>query len=572
MMKSRNLTKLILKKNLLIALIVSGAFSAVFFIWFVSFISRDSLRTFEIIDKSFEKTISSLANNITSDRYEMEEYINSYIQLVKTLIENENSKVDNAVLEQLKNIYINSLPPEFVDLDLAVCNKYGQVLSATGLHADLARLNFAPVKYQDNSYPRFLSFVPNTRRLVLYTWVQLEDNFLIFAFYIDPRIYNDLINAFTMNKIGNIIDIAIYINKKTRLDSSVATFDEQISNVKDEKIVKKYFEIVYYKMFVFSKYDSLVTPLYIKVTLNYINFVYIISLFILVFIITVLIFTYTSSSFSVSPFINDLAKLNAAIQEVGNTGVLPPASGFTLEESQDFYETLSAMLEELSATTEELEATNAELERAYNDIAKKSEDFKELLLNISERLAVIAEGYDENTGHHIYRVKLLSGFLAEKLGLDEEVVESIRMFASLHDIGKIFVPKDILQKPGKLTAEEWEIMRQHTIFAKRILDIPGFERALSIALYHHENYDGTGYPFGLKEGEIPIDAHIVKLVDTYDALRSERPYKRSFTHEEAMKVILEGDGRTSPEHFDQKLLEVFRKYSEEIKILWESIK
>ncbi|MGB9615483.1 MAG: phosphohydrolase, partial [Fervidobacterium sp.] len=195
-MKSRNLTKLILKKNLLIALIVSGAFSAVFFIWLVSFISRDSLRTFEIIDKSFEKTISSLANNITSDRYEMEEYINSYIQLVKTLIENENSKVDNAVLEQLKNIYINSLPPEFVDLDLAVCNKYGQVLSATGLHADLARLNFAPVKYQDNSYPRFLSFVPNTRRLVLYTWVQLEDNFLIFAFYIDPRIYNDLINAF----------------------------------------------------------------------------------------------------------------------------------------------------------------------------------------------------------------------------------------------------------------------------------------------------------------------------------------------------------------------------------------
>ncbi|PHJ12590.1 phosphohydrolase [Fervidobacterium sp. SC_NGM5_G05] len=230
------------------------------------------------------------------------------------------------------------------------------------------------------------------------------------------------------------------------------------------------------------------------------------------------------------------------------------------------------MLQELSATMEELEATNEELERAYNDIAKKSEEFKNLLLNISERLAIIAEGYDENTGQHIFRVKLLSGFLAEKLGLDEETVEKVKMFASLHDIGKIFVPKEILQKPGKLTAEEWEIMRQHTIYAKRILDVPGFESALNIALYHHENYDGTGYPFGLKEKEIPMDAHIVKLVDVYDALRSSRPYKKGFTHEEAMNIILNGDGRTSPEHFDSKLLEVFEEYEADINRLWESIK
>ncbi len=114
-------------------------------------------------------------------------------------------------------------------------------------------------------------------------------------------------------------------------------------------------------------------------------------------------------------------------------------------------------------------------------------------------------------------------------------------------------------------------MKQHTTFAKRILDIPGFEKALSIALYHHENYDGTGYPYGLIGKEIPINAQIVKIVDVYDALRSDRPYKRGLTHEESLSIILNGDGRTYPEHFSRHLLEIFEEYNEEIRKLWEEI-
>jgi len=147
------------------------------------------------------------------------------------------------------------------------------------------------------------------------------------------------------------------------------------------------------------------------------------------------------------------------VREIGNTGTLPPAGNFNLVETQEFYETLSAILQELSATMEELEATNQELMRSYDEIRLKSEEFKRLLVNISEKLAIIAEGYDENTGQHIYRVKHLSKLIAEKLNLSEEKIEEINMFASLHDIGKIFIPKEILLKPGKLTPEEWEEMK-----------------------------------------------------------------------------------------------------------------
>ena len=98
-----------------------------------------------------------------------------------------------------------------------------------------------------------------------------------------------------------------------------------------------------------------------------------------------------------------------------------------------------------------------------------------------------------------------------------------------------------------------------------------FEMARNIALYHHEKYNGRGYPFGLKGEEIPIEARIVAIVDVYDALRSKRPYKEAFSHEKALKIILEGDGRTKPEDFDPRVLEVFRDYGDEIGKLWEKV-
>ncbi len=574
MLSSQKITKVIMKRNVTIALIVSIAFAVVFLVWLGNYISKESFKTHETLSKSFQNIVDTLSNLILLNEEEIEMHINSSLALAKQLLENGNYSNIN----EIKKIYQFSLSKKFVDIDVVISNKEGSIIAATGYYSNFSFLNFKPIETKISNaditeqYPKLLSFVGSTRRLALHTWVKFKDNFIVFAFYINPEFYEKPIEAFTTNKIGNIKDIAIYVNDKTRLDTSQTSLDNKISEVQSEKEIHQFLKVTFYKKFILSKYDTITTPLYLRITMEYFNYLYISLLFILVFVGTMLIFTYTSSKSSVDPFIKDLEKLDTAVREIGNTGILPPAGNFVLAESQEFYETLSAILQELSATMEELEATNEELERAYNDIAKKSEEFKNLLLNISERLAIIAEGYDENTGQHIFRVKLLSGFLAEKLGLDEETVEKVKMFASLHDIGKIFVPKEILQKPGKLTAEEWEIMRQHTIYAKRILDVPGFESALNIALYHHENYDGTGYPFGLKEKEIPMDAHIVKLVDVYDALRSSRPYKKGFTHEEAMNIILNGDGRTSPEHFDSKLLEVFKEYEADINRLWESIK
>ncbi|WP_129409170.1 HD domain-containing phosphohydrolase [Marinitoga lauensis] len=196
---------------------------------------------------------------------------------------------------------------------------------------------------------------------------------------------------------------------------------------------------------------------------------------------------------------------------------------------------------------------------------------KNAYLNFANKLALVAEAHDDITGQHIYRVGELASFVAKKLGLSDEKILEIREFAPLHDIGKIFIPLEILNKKTRLTDEEFEIMKKHTIYAKRLLgNDPYFETALKIALYHHEKYNGGGYPFNLKGDEIPIEAQIVSIVDVYDALRSKRPYKDAFSHEKTLKIILNGDDRTSPENFNPKLLEILKKYSADIKDIYNA--
>lgn len=179
-----------------------------------------------------------------------------------------------------------------------------------------------------------------------------------------------------------------------------------------------------------------------------------------------------------------------------------------------------------------------------------------------ETLAIAAEHRDNETGEHIRRIGAFAKVLAEGIGWSPEEADRIGRAAQLHDIGKIGVPDRVLLKPGPLTPSEWAIMKRHAEVGGGILAVSKGEVmqcAAQIALAHHERWDGTGYPHGIAGATIPLEARIVAVCDVYDALRSPRPYKPPFDHDETKRIMLEGDGRTQPGHFDPEILDVFSR-------------
>src|SRR5947207_1477618 len=163
---------------------------------------------------------------------------------------------------------------------------------------------------------------------------------------------------------------------------------------------------------------------------------------------------------------------------------------------------------------------------------KHAEEIAALHLRTIEALALAIEAKDHTTHDHLRRVQVYAVEIAKDLGLDEDMLNAIRAASMLHDIGKLAVPENILSKPGRLTPEEFEKMKIHPIVGSEILDRVQFPYpVVPIVRSHHEKWDGTGYPDGLTREAIPIGARILTAVDCFDALASERPYRRALSPE-----------------------------------------
>jgi putative two-component system response regulator len=228
--------------------------------------------------------------------------------------------------------------------------------------------------------------------------------------------------------------------------------------------------------------------------------------------------------------------------------------------------------------------------KAYNDhmqnyqkeleaeVAKRTIQLRQALKKLKEaslesifHLCRAAEYKDENTGDHIKRMSHYACAVARKMGLNKQTVEDLLYTAPMHDAGKIGIPDHILLKPSKLNNKEWETMKQHTLVGAQILAGSGakfIKLAEIIALTHHEKWDGSGYPKGLKGSKIPLIGRIAAIADVFDALTSKRPYRmKPFSLEEAFNYIKEGRGR----HFDPKVVDAFFATKDEIVLIKENI-
>ena len=189
-------------------------------------------------------------------------------------------------------------------------------------------------------------------------------------------------------------------------------------------------------------------------------------------------------------------------------------------------------------------------------VKERTKELNDTRLEVIRRLGRAAEYRDDMTGFHIIRMSRYSQLLALAAGMDEDEAERLLNASPMHDIGKIGIPDNVLLKPGKLDADEWKIMQTHVNIGVEILsgsDSELMDMAAEVAQNHHEKWDGSGYPNGLAGEDIPLTGRVVAVADVFDALTTERPYKKAWPVEEAIEFLKSQSGK----HFEPRLVELF---------------
>jgi putative two-component system response regulator len=212
---------------------------------------------------------------------------------------------------------------------------------------------------------------------------------------------------------------------------------------------------------------------------------------------------------------------------------------------------------------EEVSERTAELTAAIERLSRSQAELQLAQRETIERLGMAAEFHDYETATHIRRMSTYCGMLSRWAGLEERLAASIEVASGLHDVGKIGIPDSILRKPGPLTKDEMNLMREHTVIGNRILTgskSEVIERAALIALTHHERPDGSGYPNGLRGHEIPIEGCIAAIADVFDALTSDRVYRPAISVEDSLRMMEDGRGS----QFDARLLDLFFEHISEV--------
>jgi len=226
------------------------------------------------------------------------------------------------------------------------------------------------------------------------------------------------------------------------------------------------------------------------------------------------------------------------------------------EDLTEVYKSEKEKRKELQISEQQLVKYADDLNTTILELKTANQDLQEAYLDTIHRLVLAAEYKDEDTGDHIMRMSSYSALIAKKLGFSAKEVQDILYAAPMHDVGKIGIPDKILIKPGKLTEEEFEVIKTHSTIGAKILANSKAEIlkiAEQIALSHHEKWNGRGYPEGFSGDNIPLVGRIVGLADAFDALTSKRPYKDPFPVEVALDIIKKDRGQ----HFDPDVVDVF---------------